>query len=336
MSFAHFAVLSGFSGNLIAMIEWRAQTILSFWCGAAAGLLALGLVTVLLLRRLKQAKLQAARERELASHAVHERNLAQEELLRRLESERELVKEKLQFESQLNAFEKYASLAQLSLGAAHEINNPLLGILSHLELEWKDARDEERKEIEECIEGARRITSAVRGLLDYARSGPLKLSQVDLRRLVADAMKFIENQPLFRSIHLQNCVPAEVPTITADANQISQILMNLLLNAAQATPPGGSITVMAQKVRFAEMVELLVRDTGCGIQADILPHIFEPFFTTKRGKGTGLGLSITQNYVVRHGGVIEIESIPGQGTAVKVSLPMHQANAAVAAEEVIA
>jgi signal transduction histidine kinase len=325
----------GLTGSLLAAIEWRADTILSFWIGAAAGVLAVGAVAILLGRKLRLSRQETGKARELAEHVTRERNLAQEELVHRLEGERELVKEKLQFESQLNAFEKYASLAQLSLGAAHEINNPLLGILSHLELEWKDANDEQRKEIEECIEGARRITSAVRGLLDYARTGPLKLSQVDLGRLVGDAMKFIGNQPLFRQIHLQNYIPPDVPTITADANQISQILMNLLLNAAQATPAGGSITVMAQKVRFAEMVELLVRDSGCGIPSDILPHVFEPFFTTKRGKGTGLGLSITQNYVVRHGGVIEIESIPGQGTTVKVSLPIHQASPAAVAEEII-
>ena len=101
--------------------------------------------------------------------------------------------------------------------------------------------------------------------------------------------------------------------------------MNLLLNAAQATPPGGTITVLAEKVKFAEMIELRVRDTGCGIPADILPHVFEPFFTTKRGKGTGLGLSITQNYVRSHGGDIQVESVPDSGTTVRVTLPIQQA-----------
>ena len=118
---------------------------------------------------------------------------------------------------------------------------------------------------------------------------------------------------MFRQIELQNCIPLDLPTISADANQLSQILMNLLLNAAQATPPGGTITILADKVKFAEMIELRVRDTGSGIPADILPHVFEPFFTTKRGKGTGLGLSITQSYVRSHGGDIQVESIPGPG-----------------------
>ena len=125
---------------------------------------------------------------------------------------------------------------------------------------------------------------------------------------------------MFRQIELQNCIPLDLPSISADANQVSQILMNLLLNAAQATPPGGKIAILADKVKFAEMVELRVRDTGCGIPADILPHVFEPFFTTKRGKGTGLGLSITQSYVRSHGGDIQVESIPGFGTTVRVTL----------------
>src|SRR5271157_431674 len=308
----------------------------STWVLVATGIIVLGAAVLIAFARLRAARAETARTHELAVHLEYERDLAQKELVRKLEQERELNKEKLQFESQLNEFEKYASLAQLALGAAHEINNPLLGILSHLELEWKDADEERRTEIEQCIEGAKRISSAVRGLLDYARPGPLKLSQVNLPRLVTDTLKFVEHQPLFRQIHLQNCVPLDLLSISADANQISQILMNLLLNAAQATPPGGTITVLAGKVRFADMIELRVRDTGCGIPADILPHVFEPFFTTKRGKGTGLGLSITRNYVRSHGGDIQVESIPDSGTTVRVTFPIQQAGKPVPlSEEVI-
>ena len=309
--------------------------------GFGGGIL-LGLVLALLLGvlariRVKHGEREAGKWKELADHREYERNLAQQELVRRLEEERELAKEKMQFESQLTDYEKYASLAQLALGAAHEINNPLLGILSHLELEWREASDERREEIEQCIAGAKRISSAVRGLLDYARPGPLTLSKVNLQRLTNETLKFLEHQPMFRQIELQNCIPADLPNLSADANQLSQILMNLLLNAAQATPPGGKITILADKVKFAEVVELRVRDTGCGIPADILPHVFEPFFTTKRGKGTGLGLSITQSYVRSHGGDIYVESIPGAGTTVRVTLPIRQAGKMVQhSEEVIA
>jgi signal transduction histidine kinase len=294
-------------------------------------------VVVFARTRLKAAEGELARLKELANHREYERNQAQQELVRRLEEERDLAKEKMQFESQLSDYEKFASLAQLALGAAHEINNPLLGILSHLELEWRDANDERREEIEQCIEGAKRISAAVRGLLDYARPGPLTLSKVNLWLLADETLKFVGHQPMFRQIELQNCIPTDLPSITADANQLSQILMNLLLNAAQATAPGGRITILADKVRFAELIELRVRDTGSGIPADILPHVFEPFFTTKRGGGTGLGLSITQSYVRSHGGDIQVESISGYGTTIRVTLPIRQAGrTGQPSEEVIA
>jgi signal transduction histidine kinase len=306
------------------------------WAPFVGGIVLLGAVVGIAYALVRAARRQTAKFRDLAAYLEYERDQAQKELVQKLEQERELSKEKMQFESQLTEYEKYASLAQLALGAAHEINNPLLGILSHLELDWKDADGERRAEIEQCIEGAKRISSAVRGLLDYARQGPLTLSEVDLRQLVRDAFRFVEHQPLFRGIQLQNCVPHDLPRITADANQLSQILMNLLLNAAQATPSGGSVTVLAEKLRFSDLIELRVSDTGAGIPEDILPHVFEPFFTTKRGKGTGLGLSITRNYVRRHGGDIQLRSISGVGTAVSVTLPVrHEGQPEPVATEVI-
>jgi len=170
---------------------------------------------------------------------------------------------------------------------------------------------------------------AVRGLLDYARPGPLTLSKINLRWLADETLKFVQHQPMFRHIELRNCIAPDLPCLSADSNQISQILMNLLLNAAQATTPGGKITILAEKVKFSEAIELRVCDTGSGIPADILPHVFEPFFTTKRGQGTGLGLSITQSYVRSHGGDIQVESVAGCGTTVRVTLPIRQAGKTV-------
>lgn len=295
----------------------------TFFVGLVSGILLLATFAIFVRKRLQSIRRDLQRARELADHHEYERNLAQQELVHRLEEERELAKEKLQFEAQLAEYEKYASLAQLALGAAHEINNPLLGIMSHLELERKHTAGEERTEVEQCIEGAKRISSAVRGLLDYARPGPLLLGKVSLFRLVGETMKFVEHQPLFRNITLSNTVPLDLPPITADVNQLSQILMNLLLNAAQATPAGGSITISAEMERAGASVELRVTDSGSGIPSDILPHIFEPFFTTKRGKGTGLGLSISQSYIRSHGGDISVESVEGTGTTVRVNLPAH-------------
>lgn len=275
--------------------------------------------------------------KELAAFRERERDLAQQELVQRLERERRLEQEKLQFDSQLSDFEKYASLAQLALGAAHEINNPLLGIMSHLELELRTSKGEQKEEIEQCLEGVRRISSAIRGLMDYARPDPLTLSRVHLHSLATQTLAFLMHQPLFNRLELRNCIPSDLPEIVADNNQISQVLTNLLLNAAQATPPGGSITVTAETTRSGTAVELRVRDTGTGVSPDILPHVFEPFFTTKRGSGTGLGLSITRNYVLRHGGDIQMQSVPGAGTTVRVTLPLrHALQPAPELEEVVA
>ena len=290
------------------------------------GMIAVLLVALLIrMHDLRLIRKELARTRESVALAEHERDQAQQELVHKLQQERELEREKLQFQSQLSDYEKYASLAQLALGAAHEINNPLLGIMSHLEMEQKEMQDEDHRiEVEGCIEGAKRISSAVRGLLNYARPGPLLINKINLDRLIAEAFYFLQHQPMFRRIVLEKKIPADLPQISADANQLSQVLMNLLLNAAQAMPEGGSITIRAEKVKFSERIEVTVTDTGEGIPADILPHVFEPFFTTKRGKGTGLGLSISQAYIRSHGGEIRITSLPNQGTTVRFTLPIRQ------------
>src|SRR5215469_5383600 len=257
-----------------------------------------------------------------------ERDTALQELFLRFSEEGKLSREKMQFQAQLAEYEKYAALAQLALGAAHEINNPLLGILSHLELELKTAGDpEERMEIEQCIQGAKRISATLRGLVNYARPGPLLLSKISLHRLVADTLAFIEHQPMLRGKRLENQVPGDLPHIRADANQLSQVLMNLLLNAAEATPEGGSITISASKLTFVDTIEIRVSDTGSGIPPDILAHVFEPFFTTKRGRGTGLGLSISQAYVRSHNGEIRVDSVVNHGTTVTLTLPIRQEEA---------
>jgi len=153
---------------------------------------------------------------------------------------------------------------------------------------------------------------------------PLVLSKVNLHHLVSDTLAFLEHQPLLHGRILESRVAPGMPAIHVDANQLSQVLMNLLINAAQATSEGGRITVSAQLSSTADAVEIRVVDTGCGIPAEVLPHVFEPFFTTKRGKGTGLGLSITQTYVRSHGGEIQIESAPNNGTTVTFTLPLRQ------------
>jgi len=278
-----------------------------------------------------QGELQLAREQ--AAERERERDLAQGDLLLRLDQERELNKQKMQLQAQLADYEKNAALAQMALGAAHEINNPLLGILSHLELELKVAVPEARAEIEQCIESVKRISTTTRGLLNYARPDPLRVSRIQLSSLVAELLAFLEYQPLLRPLRVENHVITELPAIYADSQQLSQVLMNVLLNAAQATPPGGTIIIEAEFMPATATVEIRVCDTGCGIPTDILPHVFEPFFTTKHGRGTGLGLSISQTYVRGHGGEIRVESKEGVGTTVHITLPARGERMHPAVEE---
>jgi signal transduction histidine kinase len=261
---------------------------------------------------------------ELKQQLEHERDQAQQELFRRLYEDRELNHQKFQFQAQLAEYEKYSTLAQLALGAAHGINNPLLGILAHLELELKSASDpDQRWEIEQCIAGTKRISATLRGLVNYARPGPQVLSDLSLRRLVSDTLGFLEGQPALRGKRTENQVPEDLQHIVVDSNQLSQVLMNLLINAAEATPEGGQITISANRLTFQNSIEIRVSDTGCGIPREILPHVFEPFFTTKGGKGTGLGLSISATYVRRNKGEIRIDSVPKYGTTVTITLPIQ-------------
>ena len=262
--------------------------------------------------------------RRLADESDRQRNQVQEELFRRLYEQRELDRQKLQFQAQLSEYEKYAALAQLALGAAHEINNPLLGILSHLELKLRTTEyPADRSEIEQCIAGAKRISSTLRGLVNYARPSPPVLSRISLARLVADTVAFLENQPMLRGKILQIDVPSDLSLIRVDANQLSQVLMNLLLNAAEATPENGRIVVSAYKLAYVESLEVRVSDTGCGMPPEVLAHVFEPFYTTKRGRGTGLGLSISYAYIRSHGGDMRVDSVVDRGTTVTFTLPLR-------------
>jgi two-component system NtrC family sensor kinase len=153
------------------------------------------------------------------------------------------------------------------------------------------------------------------------------LSNLSLARLVSDTLGFLQGQPLLREKIVDNQVPDDLPRILVDSSQFSQVLMNPLLNAAEATPDGGRITISANKLTDVDSIEIRVTDTGCGIARDILPHVFEPFFTTKRGKGTGLGLSISQAYVKKIQGDIRVDSVVGHGTTVTITLPVHREEA---------
>jgi len=226
---------------------------------------------------------------------------------------------------QMADYEKLSALSQLALGAAHEINNPLLGITSYVELLIEEETDVERKtRAKEVLESAYRISETVRGLLNFARPNPPKFSKISANKIISETLSFLMHQPLFKKTKIIEALSESVPQITADINQIRQVLINICINAAQAMPDGGRLTVSTKKIKSKELIEIRVLDTGKGITKNDIKKVFDPFFTTKRGEGTGLGLSISYSYIKNHNGEITIHSKPGKGTEIVIILPIRQ------------
>jgi signal transduction histidine kinase len=231
--------------------------------------------------------------------------------------------EKMQ--AQMADYEKLSALSQVALGAAHEINNPLLGITSYIELLIEEEKDVERRtQAKQVLDSAYRISETIKGLLSFARPSPPSFTKININKLITETISFLIHQPLFRKVKIHKQLSDTLPHITADANQIRQVLLNIFLNSGQAMPEGGTITVTTQKVKFEEQVEIRIADTGTGISDEDLKRVFDPFFTTKKGEGTGLGLSISYSYVMNHKGQIAISSSPDKGTAVTLMLPIRQ------------
>jgi C4-dicarboxylate-specific signal transduction histidine kinase len=191
--------------------------------------------------------------------------------------------ERKRLREQLAEYEKLSALSQLALGAAHEINNPLLGISSYLEMLGEETEDPEvKREVGVVLENVSRISETIRGLLNFARPSPPQFTKVQVNQLIEETLSFLGHQPVFRRIEIKKSLSPSLPQITADLNQIRQVLINILLNAAQSMPKGGELRVGADKVKFQERIRIDISDTGEGIPPDHLKKIFKPFFTTKK------------------------------------------------------
>ncbi len=239
------------------------------------------------------------------------------------------ITEQEQLHAQMADYEKLSALSQLALGAAHEINNPLLGITSYIELLIEDETDVERKtQAKHVLDSAYRISETIRGLLNFARPSPPKFTKVSLNKLLSETVSFLHHQPLFRKVKIVKNLSESVPQITADVNQIRQVFVNILINAAQAMPDGGDLIITTGKVKFEDRVQITINDTGVGIPAGMIKKVFDPFYTSKKGHGTGLGLSISYSYIKSHKGDISIASTVSKGTTVTITLPIRQATEA--------
>ena len=241
-------------------------------------------------------------------------------------------RQRVESEIKLLQSEKQASVGKLAGGVAHEINNPLTGIVTftHMLLRRNDIPEEVRTDLETIAQETERVRKIVKGLLDFSRQTELDREPTDVNRLVRQTTALVENQALIKGVNLTFEPGDGLSMVTLDRNQIQSVLLNIIINALDATDPGGSITIttnigISTSKPGQKGIEILCTDTGCGIPPENLNRLFDPFFTTKEvGHGTGLGLSVSYGIVERHGGTIWVQSKVGKGSTFKVWLPIEE------------
>lgn len=230
---------------------------------------------------------------------------------------------------QLLQAEKMSSLGKLAAGVAHQLNNPLGGItlFTKLILEENDLDENVRDDLNRIMKDAQRCRDTVKELLEFARQTRYNIQYHDINKAISRTIFLLENQPLFQNITIEKHLAPSLPPVPIDAHQINHMLMNIILNAAQAMDGRGRLTVKTGAVPDEKRIRIEISDTGPGIPEELLSHIFEPFFTTKEeGKGTGLGLSLVYSIVENHGGIISVRSKRGQGAAFIIELPLEMEN----------
>jgi two-component system NtrC family sensor kinase len=239
-----------------------------------------------------------------------------------------------------------ASIGKMAAVLAHEINNPLSGILTYAKLlrKWIDSEDggkNHRPDICDSLDliasESRRCGDLVKNLLTFSRTTPINLQPTNLNQVIERSLRLIQHQLDLNAIHVQPELDPELPMIVCDGAQVEQVLLALMMNALDAMPQGGNLWVTTKLRREDNAVRIVVRDDGSGIPPEILPRLFEPFLTTKEtGRGVGLGLAISRSILERHNGDIEVQSEVGRGTTFTVTLPWDEDLEVSPAKEVAA
>lgn len=229
---------------------------------------------------------------------------------------------------QLIRTEKLAAAGTLATGVAHEVNNPLASISSLIQiLQTRHAGDAETSEMLRLISTQiARITHVLRDMMDFARARPTSRAPLDINHTVEASIRLASFDKAFQRLQCTTELAPDVPLVLADADQLQQVFLNLLLNARDAMPGGGSLNIRTRYDSRAGEIVIEIADSGAGIAPEHRAHVFDPFFTTKpAGTGTGLGLAVCYGIVTAHGGRIELASVNGHGTTVRVHLPSETA-----------
>jgi two-component system NtrC family sensor kinase len=236
----------------------------------------------------------------------------------------ERTREIKQMQADLFQSEKLAALGEMSAGIAHEVNNPLTGILMFASMLHDDPRIEPelKNDLAVILRETRRCGDIVRGLLEFSRKPVPQKSMCSISQLMDKTLSLVERQALFFNIQIIRRYDPLQPDVLLDPNQIEQVFMNLVFNAAQAMPEGGTLTIETGVQEAGGLVWVRISDSGCGIPPENLERIFNPFFTTKGVHGTGLGLSVSYGVVESHGGQIEVQSREGEGSTFTITLPV--------------
>ncbi len=235
----------------------------------------------------------------------------------------------------LDRQQRLASLGQLAAGVAHEINNPLGGILTFasLVLEELPSDSPARADMNEIVAQTDRCRRIVKELLEFSRQRSARTAARDVNGIISRTLALLEKQASFQNIEVVRELDHDLPDAIIDESQMQQVFMNLFINAADAMNERGRLTVQTGRTSEEDYIFIRITDTGCGIPKNHLEAIFDPFFTTKDpGKGTGLGLAVCCRIVQAHGGRLEVESQDGQGTTFTIVLPTGQAPDAPPAE----
>jgi len=253
-----------------------------------------------------------------------------------LREKRRMEHELMKTRVQLLQAEKMASVGRLAAGVAHQLNNPLceLALFAQLILEEHELEPEIKTDMNHITSAVERCREIVRELLQFARQTAKEMRPQDLNAAISRTISLLEEQPLFQNIDLVEELDSSLPSTPADMQQLDQVFLNILLNAADALEGEGRITVSSRLHSDGDRVLIEISDNGPGIPEAVLPHIFEPFFTTKEeGKGTGLGLSVAYGIIEDHHGKISAQSWPGEGATFTIELPLKAEPAEGAAVE---